>query len=341
MSEAFTPITQGQDWQSMDAYNQCVLAYYERRCAAAIGQEFETNPLEAGDDIQSITLWTEIQNWLETHCVDFVNHTATIEGETSVPMFTLATWRVAAGLDVDGFRRATEWIPDPTTPDWTDDPEFCFGLMQVGDIIGPWLLHDLQKGLSALKWTKEPGVDPDLHVKSVWHSGSVSCEDERNHTIANWTSGPYSENWYAHWEGETDYRSWARSVQSRSGTWRFDGSRTDTTWRFYRGVNLPIAYDFYGLARGIPESGPPYYFPAVPFQDIDSLGLTENKLHLLGTKAENSDSPQEQNVGGTVTACPVQLISGALCPVGSTSYERTAVISETWWILKWNFTNSL
>lgn len=338
MSTAFTPIEQGRDWQDMDLFNECVLGYYERRNAAENANDSGSGPLEPGGDIQALALWTEIQNWLEENCVNFVDHNVAIEGAASVTMFTLATWRAAAGLDVDGFRRATVWVPDPTSPDWTADPDFSFGVMQAGDILGPWILDDLQKGLSALKWTVEPSVeeslsslDPDIHNKRVSHYGAVSCEQERADAIANWDiPGSYTEFSYGNWGYNAYYDCYVRSYKTGGGNWVFGGWRTDVTWRVGVVFSRPYSCDFFGLAYAI----------GVPFQDIDGLGLTENKLHLLGSKGESSDNYQEQNVGGAVTTCPLALVAADLCPVGSTAYERGAGISDTWWILNWNFTNA-
>jgi len=54
--------------------------------------------------------------------------------------FDLDSWRAAAGLNASGFRRST----DGTT--------FYYGQMQAGDIIGSWIIEDLQAGFGALKW---------------------------------------------------------------------------------------------------------------------------------------------------------------------------------------------
>jgi len=90
--------------------------------------------------------------WLATHYVD---HTAapTLPSTTQPnPMFTVSTWRSAAGLNSSGFRRAATWA-DPSAA-----PSFAYGLIQTDDIAGWWITEDIIKGLKALRWTLPYGL---------------------------------------------------------------------------------------------------------------------------------------------------------------------------------------
>jgi len=63
-------------------------------------------------------------------------------GKTSFLYFTLATWRSAAGLNPNGFRRTGQ------------DGVLSYGHAQAGDLLGDWIYEDIQHGYSALKWTR-------------------------------------------------------------------------------------------------------------------------------------------------------------------------------------------
>lgn len=86
--------------------------------------------------------FASLQQELESLAPSYIDH---INGplnddEDAFRYFTLATWRAAAELNASGFRRST----DGTT--------FYYGQMQAGDIIGSWILEDLQNGFGMLKW---------------------------------------------------------------------------------------------------------------------------------------------------------------------------------------------
>lgn len=129
-----------------DLLDEIVLAYSERR--QAIGQTAYTP--EDDRDIQDKDYWRGLQNWIEGNCPNFVNHVnGPLDAVSGMPLFfTLQTFRAASGLHADGFRRATAW-------DGVDDPIWAYGQMQAGDIIGPWIIEDLQKAfsvMSAVQW---------------------------------------------------------------------------------------------------------------------------------------------------------------------------------------------
>jgi len=105
--------------------------------------------LYSDSDVQSVLYWRIFQNGLEGICTSFINHVSgpLNVGATAFLYFTLATWRTAAGLNAGGFRRAQVW-DGINNPVWLTE-----GVMQKGDIIGPWVFEDLQKGMSALRWS--------------------------------------------------------------------------------------------------------------------------------------------------------------------------------------------
>jgi len=113
-------------------------------------------------------------------CVVFLNHT-TLDPDNTFPHFTLIDFRAVAGLHPDGFRRATE-MPE----DWTDlnDPAYSYGLMKRGDIVGPWILVDMQNALSAMKWSSES-----------MYSGDVSQGDLTKAVYTYWEEGETQQEW--------------------------------------------------------------------------------------------------------------------------------------------------
>jgi len=181
MSTTFTKIIDGLDWTNVSFLDEIINAYDER--AQAIPTSNIPYPIVAGTDIQNKYIWAGIQAWLETNCVNYVNHTLTLNGLTATDFaFTLTTWRAVAGLDSSGFRRATNW--DPLTNVWTNlsDPMYTpaqgggFGNMVAGDIIGPWIIDDLQKAFTALKWTFADAYNSTSNVRKGFENG-VSYAD--------------------------------------------------------------------------------------------------------------------------------------------------------------------
>jgi hypothetical protein len=160
MSDTFTPLSEWQHLQDTDAANEIVQAYNERRqCVDASFTPVDL--LGEGSNAQDTAFWRGIQQWIldqvqrTTGDNRWLDHEQEIEGKSALPYYTLAAWRTNSGL-YDGFRRATTWPSD-----WTDyeDAEYNYGVIQAGDIRGPWFFEDLQKGLDALRWTAR--INPD------------------------------------------------------------------------------------------------------------------------------------------------------------------------------------
>jgi len=177
-----TPFTNqaGTTWQTM--LDEITLAYSERR--QALGQSAYTP--EDSRDVQSVAYWAELQNWLETSCVSFIDHVngpLTSAGDEFL-YFTLDNWRATAGLNATGFRRSVDGIT------------MLYGQMQEGDAIGPWVFEDLQKGFGALELTVENGTWTDngeMSVRSVVaNCGGTSWEGAKREAEIAWDSTPNS-----------------------------------------------------------------------------------------------------------------------------------------------------
>jgi hypothetical protein len=187
MSTAFTSPAD-QTWQKLLAgdspyLDEITLAYSERR--QAIGQD-EYEALD-GRDVQAVAYWTALQNWLETNCVSFIDHDNgpfTDAGDAFL-FFTLDNWRATAGIPVGGFRRATEW-------NGVIDPTWKYGQMQEGDVIGPWIFEDLQKGFGALEKTLTVPYGCEYIYKGTSGTGYADFEAAKSAAAAFYFSEPVS-----------------------------------------------------------------------------------------------------------------------------------------------------
>lgn len=145
-NKGHTPIENPTWWElgasPLSQLDELIVAWCQRGYVFQAGR---------GINSQDVLFWTTMQEWLEASCVTFINHVSgpLNPAGTAFLYFTLETWRTVAGLNANGFRRAREWdgINEPV---WL--PE---GIMQRGDFIGYWIIEDLQKAFSALRWTAQ------------------------------------------------------------------------------------------------------------------------------------------------------------------------------------------
>jgi hypothetical protein len=217
----FTDIADWTSAQDTAAANEIVLAYSERR--QCVGHS-AVDPLDAGDNAQDTAFWKGMQDWVKTQ-VDptsgnskWIDHTQTIEGEESLPYYTLPSFKYNSGLAggddsgedrVVGFRRATEW---PT--DWTDyeDAAYSYGPIEAGDIRGPWIFEDLQAAFDAMRWTVITGDNTDATDRE---DRIGDGNDEASHIDA-WTeaeSNYDASSWETEWGTDIIYRAIAYSRQ--------------------------------------------------------------------------------------------------------------------------------
>ena len=151
---AFTTLTDGFTPNAHLA--ELITACNERRLAAIAsgatglpGAIPSTEPGVFQGDGLTKPLHLLVQEMLEALAPHFVDHGHGYldTGFRPLPLYTLASWRSAAGLSSSGFRRATAWV-DPSAA-----PSFEYGRIQTGDIAGYWIWEDIVKGLKALQWT--------------------------------------------------------------------------------------------------------------------------------------------------------------------------------------------
>lgn len=147
MSDPFTAVGTWSSLQDRTHANEIVLAYSERRQVRGASV---IAPLAGGDNAQDTEFWRGMQEWIDWSVggwVDYMSGPFTLYEKPPWPAeyillyWTLATFRAAAGLHPDGWRRSTNGM------------DFSYGTIQSGDIRGPWIFEDLQKALSVLRWT--------------------------------------------------------------------------------------------------------------------------------------------------------------------------------------------
>ena len=325
---SFTPITAGVDWQALSIVNEIVLAWRERVAVAS------NNPIgavmAAGDDIQDKDVWEDMQLAVDGWATTFVDHTTSpFGGDASVPKFTLASFRTEAGLNSSGWKRATEWVPGAVDGTWQNDVTFSYGVMQAGDIIGPWIFDDLQKALSTLKWTERSGSSTSGAGRSATTGGSpADCATARTTHLSNWAA--------AGWVGglNTMYRAAGRRQDS---LYYFQGYRRRGS-PSYTGISTVLAHtaDAYAKAALPTNIGVGTFTPT--FLDVDGLGLVLNELYLTDTFTSATIATRTGALIDPSTNSPVADIPLS-CPYAPDTAQGCQLdVNEI--VLKWAFTNS-
>lgn len=326
----FTPIVAGLDWQHVNFINELRGAWSERR--QSIGGA-PVADVVAGHDIQSVSFWKDMQEWCENNCASFVNHNETIAGQSSVPMFSVPSWRDAAGMNSQGFRRTQIW--NPSNPgDWENDIAFEHGFMEEGDIIGPWIFDDLQKAFTALKWTQKASQCDDSQMKTLLNSSTFNCAwwGRANHIAAYLPRG-----WETNIHGPYVYGAMGRIYHKEYQNWRLSSVR-------YRGTPKVT-----GVSTIVPCSCDIYFLPITliwggsgVFADADSRGMRENQLWRaqtlpvaqLSTRTGSQFSPSEVSPVDTIP------VTCGDVPNEKDNAVKGVRVASTYFIFKWNFTNS-
>lgn len=155
MSTPFSTVTAGTDWQSADWINAEIIDPLNERLRALNDESIgEVAPVELGDDIQSASFWSNIQdkintwgcywstpsdNKLGTGFVDHVNGPLTADSKEWRP-WTISALHAAAQGGATNFRASVDGVL------------FQFRTMQSGDVIGPWIMRDIVACLNLLRF---------------------------------------------------------------------------------------------------------------------------------------------------------------------------------------------
>ena len=170
---AFTPITNNMDWAHVDFLNEYIYALRERQFGDGAAL------IVAGMDVQSASdsaFFRRIQNATLALWSSFCDNTdGDFHGETGSSTAWLwasqAAMLTAAGIG-SGFRRATT-LP---TCDWETYGAWnqSYGIIQAGDIIGPWLFKNMQAIFTALTITRH-AVDYTIHQDAYWGDSGIQA----------------------------------------------------------------------------------------------------------------------------------------------------------------------
>lgn len=331
---AFTTITTDTDLQDVDLVNEIVSSYSER--VQALGG-VAIPDIAVGDDIQAQSFWSGLQSGIINSASNYVNHNIPLAGQDpfSWPPAMGAPWMSILPL---GVRR----ISGPLWPsNWTNynDPAYSYGVMQAGDIIGPWIYADLQVILQNMKWTVRQ-LDPfgaDIVPNSIafkqYDSVGVDVDAAYADQVINFPLVP--------WIQDDGYGPYYQALAIRINDTSFRGQRQRFALRV---SNVPVftscAIDFcasgayseriFGIGRG-------------GFKDVDGLGVLPDELmFIIDSTASDTNPTRDSNLIGDFNDSPC-----ALFPVDA-SYQiaesRNLVVQHNtvfpFAVLKWDFTYS-
>lgn len=221
-------------------------------------------------------------------------------GKTGFLYFTLATWRVAAELNINGFHRST----DGTT--------FYYGQMQTGDIIGSWIFEDIEAGFSALKWT-------------YWTNRSITSYDEKSSfgttygaCISDWATKSWVTN-----SGSQQYSADATVGYDMYWKWNAHRSRIKDTLTFPANcVNRSM--DVYMNSTPTPGYG---------FYDFDDWDATSGEFFKYDEVASFSGTTYISDWFGNIDTCPWELV-----PEPPPGQIRDSWNASPYYLAKWDFT---
>jgi hypothetical protein len=236
----------------------------------------------------------------------------------SIPFYTLSAHRDNAGMSASGFRRATSWNPEAS--DWTDvdDGMFAHGLMQEGDIIGPWILDDLQRAFDALRWTYGKGSIADAYIRSG--SGATRSDAIAAFNADSWLAGSV----YGF------YQCYASN--DGAGTW-FNSRAKGKVQVSSISTHVAHAADAYGF---VTDSG------AGNFVDRDSFGATENEWYFLESFSADTVDTRTTATYGAIDTAPLTAYSDGAGTFADAIKMGDAlpIGGEQGMVLKWSFTHT-
>jgi len=310
MLDPFTPIKTVTDPFGLTFINEIIGAYSERR--QALGEEEVT--VAAGDDAHEVDYWKAIQEWIEVNALNYIDHTQAVAGNfdglAAIPMWILADFRTEAGL-ASGFRRATEWTPDPDNPDWEVDVDFSYGQAQLGDIFGPWIFEDLQKAFSTLRWTLQNAKTSGTKQSTQGLYSGGNCATALSTAQANWIldlplwggGAPGGTNriaqGYAHlYSGGMFYT--AMGFRQRH--------RVDLTLPGTVTTVVPAAV---GIHYAVAESHRSGLGLSDTFEDFDGYGFADNTFHFWEEYPEDPLKPVARGGAAEATYAGVLNTGGA------------------------------
>ena len=330
---AFTTIAQAADLTVL--VKELVLAYEERYYAATGSAGAFANYADVGDDISvpfylpvfGVGLHQAIEDMVATNLwVRKSQHP--FDGDAAIDVYTTATLLSDAGLSASGWRRATEWVPGTVDGTWQNDVSFSYGQPEPGDILGPWIIDDLQKVFNVMLWTKASGDWPAIGSPYT-RSGDgqdADCATSRAECDTDYTTS----GWVSEDPANDAYIVRRSSGSLGGGDVYFQVRR----WKGYPKISTVyvapgMTYDWecYGYAS---KSG------LTTFRDVDGDGWTEDRYMLLESDTGASAASLTSTVMlGNHDTFPLDIAPTVGCPVST--IDDGVRVAESTWILKWDF----
>ena len=310
MSAPFTEPT--SDWSKLSVINELVRAVYERTGGAMADPAY---PVTDGADVQKRSFWRNMQIYLDSYSLRYLDISQMSGGSFDgvqaafpyvfpggsgyhirYPSYTEATWRAAAGMSPNGWRRTTDGI------------SFEYGLMAEDDAIGPWIVEDLVRGVNALRWCYASSLATDYIRYIGGYGDHASCASTLSANLASWAEHTLGSNPGAP-EERIEYH-----INEFGHYLTTERSGTEHT--------IQPAIWVYGSKVGLNYRVQGYVVPWT-FQTFDDLGTgwTQNNLNLVQSVA--SPAVGETWRAGWSTVNPA---SGLSCPIatGSFGYDSNA-----------------
>jgi len=265
--------------------------------------------------------WNSLQRRIEELVPNFVDHTVDLTTVGQPTMFTLASWRSAAGLPSSGWRRSTV-VP------WDG---VSYGRMQTGDVIGNWIFEDIQKGLTALKWTRKninfaiTDAFTNGGIRLAGFNSLVDCPTARSGFDSAWAASTWGASSSAYYQ--------ARKVSWYSLSplfWQFDAQRIRSQPKIPS--TSPIEDNYFNhtaecwLKATLAGSG---------WSDLDGITNGQNLLWLHQSFPASTNTIHTCNYVGNNNTNP----NPDACPLSPGTVNVGAEARDASWILKWSFTN--
>jgi len=178
-----TGASDGTPLFQVDFLNELVLGFRERYHVVHNAYP-ALNLLSEGDDAQGLDLWYELQSGVYGLIDNFVRLDYDPEGTSNIPNWGSSFFEFCNayfGTDLEGFRRATTW----PSGDWRT-ATYAHGFILAGDILGPWIMYDLQSFMSALLKTRHIRWAADF---PVWHRDKIFNQSSGTEPWAGYPPG--------------------------------------------------------------------------------------------------------------------------------------------------------
>jgi len=283
----FTPVTAGSDylqdqsssnspsWQVFNAYAERYQFHYGTsrppRNVPAPGTNMQALSVQGATGTNAVDMYGAIQLYVVTQSVYVATNFIGTSYTNGVNTWAL-TWekiKLLSGMSTNGWRKATVW--NPSIHDWriVDDAMWTnttgngYGYIEAGDIIGPWIIDDLQRGLAQLhtrRFTQVTSVTYRFRSgKSNTRSSAVSAYESSSSTYSAPSlsdAGMYRDNEAAFGLRWDNVRRWITDLTYGSlpadlpFTWRMvlaGRAHTDYGGVWWNPEPLPIIQDHWTL----------------------------------------------------------------------------------------------